>query len=212
MSDLWPWLVLVGLGAFHGINPAMGWLFAVALGLHRRSRATVLLSLLPIALGHGLAVAAVVGIFLAAGVILDQEIIRIVAGLALIGWGFYHWRYGSRHRVRIGMRTGYAGLFVWSATMAIAHGAGLMVIPALMPLGVGADMHALHGQAMIGGSLAITLAAVGVHTLAMLIVTAAVALLVYEWIGVAVLRRGWINFDLLWMAALIAAGAVLMIL
>ena len=212
MYDIWPWLVLIGLGAFHGINPAMGWLFAVALGLHRRSRATVLLSLLPIALGHGLAVAAVAGLFLAAGVVLDPEIIRIAAGLALMGWGLYHWRYGSRHRVRVGMQTGYAGLFLWSSMMAVAHGAGLMVIPALMPLGVDIGGHSHHGQTMGHVSLAIALAAIAVHTLAMLIVTAGVALLVHEWIGVAVLRRAWINFDLLWTAALIAAGAVLIIL
>jgi hypothetical protein len=212
MNHSWPWLVLVGLGAFHGINPAMGWLFAVALGLHRKSRVTVMASLLPIALGHGLAIAAVVGLFIAAGVILDPAIIRIAAGSVLIVWALYHWRYGTRHRVRVGMRTGYAGLFLWSATMAVAHGAGLMVLPALMPLGVVLGGHSHHGEMPAQASLAITLAAVGIHTLAMLIVTGAIALLVYDWLGVAFLRHAWINFDLVWTAALIVTGAVLILI
>jgi len=212
VSQFWPWLVLIGLGAFHGLNPAMGWLFAVALGLHRDSRATVWLSLLPIGLGHALAIGGVVGLFLAVGVMLDPDTVRIAAGLALIGWALYHWRHGQRHRVRIGMRTGYAGLFLWSATMAVAHGAGLMVIPALMPLGVEMAGHSHHGQMPAQTSVAIALAAVGVHTLAMLIVTGAMALLVYEWIGLEVLRRAWINFDLMWSMALIAAGVILIVL
>ena len=109
-DQLWPWLALAGLGAFHGLNPAMGWLFAVALGLHRQSRATVYLSLLPIALGHALSVAVVAGAFVAAGVLIDLRLLRIGAGLLLIGWAFYHWRSGHRHRVRVGMQTGMLGL------------------------------------------------------------------------------------------------------
>src|SRR5262245_66037798 len=101
-----PWLALAGLGAFHGINPAMGWLFAVALGLHRRSRAVVLASLVPIALGHAVAVALIVFAVALLGFIVDQRAIGIAAGLALIGWAAYHRLYGSRHRLRVSMRTG----------------------------------------------------------------------------------------------------------
>ncbi len=208
MSDLWPWLVLAGLGAFHGINPAMGWLFAVALGLHRGSRAVVLGALLPIALGHALAVAAAMGAFAAAGVLFDPRLIRVVAGLTLIGWALYHWLYGSRHRVRVGMRTGYAGLALWSFLMATAHGAGLMLIPAVMPLGFGTHRHHAAG---IGDSFAIAFAAVGVHSLAMLAVTGLVALVVYDRVGVAFLRRGWVNLDVLWNAALVVTGVVLLL-
>jgi hypothetical protein len=95
-----PWLALAGLGAFHGINPAMGWLFAVALGLHRGSRTVVLTSLIPIALGHALAVALIVLAVVLLGRLLDPRAISLVSGLVLIGWAAYHHLYGSRHRVR----------------------------------------------------------------------------------------------------------------
>src|SRR5207248_2628167 len=133
-TELWPWLALAGLGAFHGLNPAMGWLFAVALGLHRHSRRIVWLSPLPVALGHALSIAMVAGVFLWAGFVIDLRAVRIGAGLFLIGWAFYHWRYGHRHRVRVGMQAGLAALAVWSFLMATTHGAGLMLWPLLMPL------------------------------------------------------------------------------
>jgi len=208
---LWPWLTLVGLGAFHGANPAMGWLFAVALGLHQRRRAVVLASLLPIALGHALAVALVAVVVVSLDSVVDRRTMSIASGVALIGWALYHWMYRSRHRVRIGMRTGMIGLTVWSFLMASMHGAGLMLAPALLPLGRVAGTHshsAGHGMSL--GSLEIALAAVGVHTLAMLGVTGVIAVVVYEWVGVAFLRRGWINLDLLWTIALIATGLILL--
>jgi hypothetical protein len=206
---LWPWLALVGLGAFHGVNPAMGWLFAVALGLHRRSRAVVLQSLVPIALGHALAIALVALAVLALDRVVRQRAIGAVAGVVLIGWAVYHHLYGSRHRVRVGMRTGLAGLALWSFLMASAHGAGLMLVPILLPLGSSHSHLAGHGLA--SGSLPLALAAVGVHTLAMLAVTGAIAVIVYEWVGVAFLRRGWINLDLLWTGGLVVTGVILVI-
>jgi hypothetical protein len=204
-------LTLVGLGAFHGINPAMGWLFAIALGLHRQRRAVVLASLLPIALGHALAVALVAFAVVSLDRVLDRRTMSLVSGCALVGWALYHWMYRSRHRVRVGMRTGMVGLTAWSFLMASAHGAGLMLVPALLPLQRAAATHS-HEHVMAGGSVEIALAAVGVHTLAMLGVTAVVAVVVYEWIGVAFLRRGWINLDLLWTIALIATGVILLVM
>ena len=203
------WLALVGLGAFHGANPAMGWLFAVALGLHRRSRAVVLASLLPIALGHAAAVAVIALAVVALGMAIDAQVVRVGAGIALVAWAVYHHLYGARHHVRIGMRTGMVGLGVWSFAMASAHGAGLMLVPVLLPLG---EMGMQHGHAMPGTSLAITLAVVAVHTLAMLAVTGVIAVAVYEWVGVAFLRRGWINLDRLWAWSLAATGVILIVL
>src|SRR4051794_26127214 len=107
-SELWPWLALAGLGAFHGLNPAMGWLFAVALGLHRHSRRLIWLSPLPIAFGHALSIALVAGAFVLAGLAIDLRALRIGAGLILIGWALYDWRFGHRHRVRVGMQAGLA--------------------------------------------------------------------------------------------------------
>ena len=207
MSALWPWLTLAGLGAFHGINPAMGWLFAVALGLHRRSRAVVLTALLPIALGHALAVATVALAVVLLGVVVDQRAVRIAAGALLIGWALYHWLYGARHRPRFGMQTGLLGLAAWSFLMAMSHGAGLMLVPVLIPLCLAA---APAQELTAAGSLPIALAAVGVHSLAMLATTGTIAVAVYEWLGVAFLRRGWLNLDRLWTAALLATGLILL--
>src|ERR1700752_2980533 len=162
-SEFWPWLALAGLGAFHGLNPAMGWLFAVALGLHRHNRRAVWLSPLPIALGHALSIALVAGAFVLAGLAIDLRLVRIGAGLILIGWALYYWRYGHRHRVRIGMQAGLAGLAVGWVLMAPTHGAGLMLWPVLMPL--------CFSQAPAPfaiGPLPTALLGIAVHTLAML--------------------------------------------
>jgi hypothetical protein len=207
VSGLWPWLALVGLGAFHGINPAMGWLFAVALGLHRRSRAVVAGALAPIAFGHALSIAVVVAAVLLVGFVVDQTLLRYGAGALLIGWAAYHMLYGARHRVRFGMTVSFAGLAAWSFLMASAHGAGLMLIPVVLPLCLAASP----GGELTAGALPTALAAVGVHSLAMLAVAGAIAMVVYQWVGVAFLRRGWLNLDLLWSIALVATGLLLFV-
>ena len=207
-DELAPWLALAGLGAFHGINPGMGWLFAVALGLHRGSRRVVLASLGPIAVGHMLSVAAVVLLVLAFGTVVARRPIEVAGGCLLIGWAAYRWRYGHRHRVRVGMTAGMAGLALWSFLMATGHGAGLMLVPVVLPLcladGPGAELTA-------AGALPVALGAIAVHTAAMLLVTGAIALGVYQWVGLAFLRRGWLNLDRLWIAALAAAGIILLL-
>ena len=209
MTELWPWLVLAGLGIYHGINPAMGWLFAVALGMHRQSRRVVLLSLLPIAVGHAVAIAVVVAAFLILGMAINQERMRIAAVTVLIAWAIYHSLYGHRHRVRVGMQTGFIGLTLWSFLMATGHGAGLMLIPALLPLGLA--MTTAHEPAT-GGSLPIALAAIAVHMSAMLLVMGLIAVIVYQWVGLGFLRRGWINLDLIWTSALVATAVLLFVI
>jgi hypothetical protein len=208
MSDVTPWLVLIALGAFHGLNPAMGWLFAVALGLYRQSRAVVLVSLIPIALGHAAAIAVVVYAVIGLGMAIDERAFRILSGVLLVAWGLYHLFYGNRHRVHIGLKTGLVGLAAWSFVMATAHGAGMMLIPVLMPLEQLGE-HAHHMPAT--DSLLIASLAVLVHSLAMLVTTGIVALVVYEWVGLDFLRRGWINLDLVWTTALIGIGLWLLL-
>jgi hypothetical protein len=204
MSETWPWLALAGLGAFHGLNPGMGWLFAVALGLHRQSRRAVWLSMLPIALGHAASILVAVVVFLWVGYAFDPRLARVAGGLMLLGWAIYHWRYGHRHRVRFGMQVGLVGLAAWSFLMASAHGAGLMMWPALVPL---CFSHTGDESGAVGPAIA----GVALHTAAMLAVTATVAGIVYEWLGVGVLRRAWVNVDLIWTVALILAGALLLV-
>jgi hypothetical protein len=202
MTASWPWLALAGLGLFHGLNPAMGWLFAVALGLHRGSRWVVLGALPPIALGHALSIGLVAIAVLTLGTVVDLGMLRVAGGMLLVAWAIYHWLYGHRHRVRVGMTAGFAGLALWSFLMASAHGAGLMLVPALIPLCQAEPVRD-------AGPLAISLAATAAHTGAMLAATGAIALLVYDLVGLEVLRRGWINFDLVWDVMLLATGALL---
>ena len=206
MSELSPWLVLAGLGAYHGVNPAMGWLFAVALGLHRQSRRVVLASLIPIALGHAASILVVALAVVLLGLVIDQRSLEVIAGAVLICWALYHAAYGHRHRVRVGMQTGMAGLALWSFLMATSHGAGLMLVPVLIPLCLAATPAK---ELTAAGVLPVTLAAISVHMAATLAVTAAIAVTVYEWLGLDFLRRGWINLDLLWVAALLATGVLL---
>lgn len=206
MTDGWPSLAVAGLGAFHGLNPAMGWLFAVALGMHRQSRMVVLVSLLPVAAGHALSIAAVAGLLAATGYLVPQNLVRVGAGVLLLAWAAYHWRFGHRHRVRFGMQTGLCGLAIWSFLMATAHGAGVMLWPALMPLCFPGGA----GGAGPVGPVAATLIGVGVHTLAMLATTVIIAGLVYEWLGLGLLPRAWINVDLVWTGALGVTAALLL--
>jgi hypothetical protein len=208
MASLSPWLVLASLGAFHGLNPAMGWLFAVALGLHRQSRGIVLKSLIPIAIGHTVSIGVVVIAVVTVGLIVDQRVLEIAAGAVLLGWAAYHAAYGHRHRVRVGMKTGMTGLGLWSFLMATAHGAGLMLVPVLIPLCLSTTPAS---ELTAAGSLPIALAAIGIHMAAMLAMTLAVAVSVYEWLGLSFLRRGWINFDLIWIAALAITGIILIV-
>jgi hypothetical protein len=205
---LWLWLAIAGLGVFHGINPAMGWLFAVALGLNRRNEQLVWLALLPIGLGHALAVAVVLVLVLALGLVLEPPLLRPLAAALLFVWAGWHALYGRRHKVRFGMQIGLGGLFLWSFLMANAHGAGLMLIPAVVPLCLAASpTHALS----LSGSVPVALAALGIHTGAMLATIGIVAIVVYKWVGVAFLRRGWINLDLIWTIALVLCGIILLV-
>jgi len=202
-AEIWPWLTLASLGLFHGINPAMGWLFAVALGLQRGSQRVVLLSLVPIAAGHAAAVAVVLIVVLALGRAVDHAAFVKLTGVVLIAWALWHALYGHRQRLRVGMQTGLAGLALWSFLMASGHGAGLMLIPALGPI---CGTSAPGSDAMVPAALA----ALGVHSAAMLLTIAAVSVLVYNWLGVDFLRRGWINLDLVWIAALGLCGIALL--
>lgn len=201
-AALWPWLTLIGLGLYHGLNPAMGWLFAVALGLQRGSQRIVLASILPIALGHAAAVAAVLAGVLTLGLFLDRGMLVRLTGIVLLAWALGLASFGHRQRVRVGMQTGLLGLALWSFLMASGHGAGLMLIPALAPI---------CGSLSADAALPTALAALGVHSAAMLLTIAAVSLAVYKWVGVDFLRRGWINLDLVWIVALASCGVILLV-
>ena len=214
MNHVWPWLALAGLGLFHGINPAMGWLFAVGLGLQRRSGVAVVQALPPIALGHAVSIALVAAALGLVRAAIDATLLRIAAALCLIAFGAYHLLRGYRHQFRVGMQVGFLDLALWSFLMATAHGAGLMVMPVLLELPAGAaPAHGSHDAVVsaLAGSLWTGLLAVTVHTAAMLIAAGAIAWLIYAWIGLAVLRRAWINLDVIWSAVLIGTGLIFLL-
>jgi len=206
-SAWWPWLTIAALGFFHGVNPAMGWLFAVALGLHRRRRGVVLLSLVPIALGHALAVALAVVVALSLGSLLDRALLARVGGAVLVGWALWHAVRGHRSRVRVGMQAGMAGLALWSFLMAGMHGAGLMLLPVLVPLCATPGAQVLDA----GQAVAPALAALGLHTATMLLAIGAISLVVYDHVGVDFLRTRWFNLDRVWTIALLACGVWLLV-
>ncbi|SIO34038.1 hypothetical protein [Paraburkholderia phenazinium] len=207
-SSWWTWFAVAALGTFHGLNPAMGWLFAVALGLYRRSRRVVLLSLVPIALGHALAAGSMLMAGLSLGMVIDHTVLNRVCGTLLIGWAAWHaWR-GHRMRPLVGMQTGFAGLTLWSFVMAGSHGAGLMLIPALMPICSALSNATGVAAASAGSTATVAAIALCVHSAAMLLTTGVIALAVYDHFGVAGLRTKWLNFDLLWTGTLATCGVI----
>ena len=226
IGEFWPWLALVALGAYHGVNPAMGWLFAVALGLQEQRRPAVLRAFAPIALGHAVSVAIVVAIVYASRTVVPIEILKWVGAGVLISYGLYKLLWRSSHPRWVGMRVGFRDLTSWSFLMASAHGAGLMLVPVLFNLpGYGTSTAQAidsrdipHSEYMLLGaspsiSTAISqLTAIGVHTVAMFAVMAIVAIVVYEKLGVALLRKSWFNLDRLWAAALVLAGVVTLLI
>jgi hypothetical protein len=210
MSDAaavwWPWFVIAALGVYHGLNPAMGWLFAVALGLQERKRSAVLRALPAIAVGHEASIAAVAAILAVAQLVTAAELLRPLGAIGLVAFGVFKLVKPRSHPRWVGLRVGPRDLVVWSFLMSSAHGAGLMLVPVL--LGLPAAQQAPDIPTVGLATLAEDVAAVTVHSAAMLVVMAAIALIVYERLGVDVLRKAWLNVDLIWSVAVIAAGVV----
>jgi hypothetical protein len=210
------WLTLAGLGAYHGVNPAMGWLFAVSRGMQERSRRAVVRSLVPIAIGHELSIALVAGLVVGLSVVADSSTLRIVAAAALLGFGIFRFVKPRAHFRWTSMRVSDRELTVWSFLMSTAHGAGLMVAPVLIGLQGSVDRaHArAHDQAdlgLLGGSLGAGAVGIALHVVAMLAVMGLVAVVVYDRLGLKVLRTAWINTDHLWAAAFVLAAAITLV-
>jgi hypothetical protein len=201
-QTLWPWLALAGLGVYHGINPGMGWLFAVSRGLQERSRRAVLSSLVPIALGHELSIVVVVIVVAVTQSLLPPHTVRLMAALLLVAFGVYTLARPRSHPRGFGMRVGVFGLALWSFLMSSAHGAGLMLAPVLLGLPVASQFTDLR---QLGATAAL---AATVHVTAMATTMGLVAVVVYEKLGLGLLRRSWFNLDLAWSVVLLTTGAV----
>ena len=218
LALLGPWLGLAALGLFHGLNPAMGWLFAVALALQRQRPAQLYLATGYIAAGHLASVAVVMAALLLAGAFLPLRWVRIAAGAILLGFGLLRLALYYRHPRWVGMNVGGRDLIAWSFLMATAHGAGLMLAPVALALtGPDAQSGIAGDLGEHGGFLSLTdapiwwLVGLLMHTIVMLAAMLAAAVVVYYRVGLAFLRRGWINLDLLWAGSLVVAGLVTLV-
>ena len=218
LTSLGPWLGLAALGVFHGLNPAMGWLFAVALALQRQRPVQLYTATGYIALGHLISVALIMVALVLAGAFLPLRWVRIAAGAILLGFGLFRLALYYRHPRWVGMNVGGRDLIAWSFLMATAHGAGLMLAPVALALtgptaatGIAGDL----GEH--GGFLSLTdapiwwLVGLVMHTAVMLTAMLIAAVVVYYRVGLAFLRRGWINLDLLWAGSLVIAGAAMLV-
>ena len=212
------WPALFVLGCYHGINPGMGWLFAVALGLQEKSGRAVMAALPPIALGHVVSIGSIVALAAVAQRTLPPDALRYGAAALLLVFGVYRLA-RARHVRWVGMRVGFWGLSAWSFLMATGHGAGLMLLPFLSNAAgpVLAPMHmgsagAMHGvPATAAASLGVWVSAVVVHTFGYLLAMIAVAWIVFSKLGVKILRTAWFNFDLAWAIALILSGLLVLV-
>ena len=221
--ETWTFVALLGLGALHGLNPGMGWLFAVALGLQEQDRRAVWRAIPPLALGHALAIGAVVAIAAMVGLVVPAPVLKWSVAMMLAVTGV--WKLiSTRHPRYGGMRVGARDLTIWSFLMASAHGAGIMVLPLViggsspaegpmvaMAGGGALGDHANHlGAAGGAGAVAASqldgLLATAAHSAGYLVITALLAVIVYERLGLRMLRSAWINLDLVWAAALVVAA------
>jgi hypothetical protein len=197
---------ILALGALHGINPSMGWLFAVSLGLQAGSGRAVWRALGPLALGHALAIAAALLAAALLGIVLPLSWVRWTAAIALLGFGVFQ-LVRHRHPGRGGMNVGARDLTVWSFLMASAHGAGLMVLPFV--LGLSTPEHSAHAAHLAAtGSGAAGVVATLLHTASYLAVAGMTAWIVYSQVGLRFLRSAWVNLNAIWAVALVITAVV----
>jgi hypothetical protein len=203
------WAGLLALGAFHGVNPGMGWLFAVALGMQERRRSAVWRAMFPLALGHALAIASAVGVAMLMGIVVPIAAIQWTVGGALLALGVSRFIWHAHPRW-VGMRVGLKDLTVWSFLMASAHGAGLMVLPLVM-VGTAAPHHHTMMHSADAGAWSAAQATM-IHSAGYLLVSAALAGVVFEKLGVGLLRKAWFNLDLVWAVALVVTSIVTLVM
>lgn len=194
------------LGMFHGIDPGMGWLFAVSFGLQERSRRAVVRSLPPIALGHEAAIAIMIVVLTVTSSLFASKAVVLTGGVVLLVFGLWSIR-RKRHVRWVGMKLNRWQLAAWSFVMSSAHGAGLMLMT-VFAFSMHDGISPLDVQHGVLHAVLIGLLAMAVHIGAMIITCGAVALAVYEVLGLRVLRSMWVNLDKIWAFALVGAGVV----
>jgi hypothetical protein len=209
----WLWLAVIASGLYHGVNPAMGWPLAVSAALMERRSRALLAALWPLAAGHLLAMLVVLLPFvLLVAVVKWQAHLQTGAAVLVIGFGIF--RLLNRRHPRALARIPPAQLALWSFAMAIAHGAGLMLVPIYLGLCRQADLDRAHeaaGTLMSANLSAAALVAI-VHATAMIAAGGTLAWLVYRYLGLKFVSRSWFNLDTLWAISLILVGTVALVL
>jgi hypothetical protein len=204
------WLWMAVLGAYHGVNPGMGWLFAVALAMQQRSARGIWRALPPIVVGHVGSIVVVIAAAWLAQVAVSIDVLGPAVGSAMIALGFYRLR-RHRHPRGAGMQVGFRDLTAWSFLMSLAHGAGLMVLPFVMPASTTVSAahhgHATHAS-VAGANMPAAAMAIGFHTLTYFAVMTFIAWIVYRRLGLSILRTAWFNLDWVWAGALVVTGFV----
>ena len=208
-TSVWLWLAIVVSGLYHGINPGMGWPLAVAAGLMDKSPRALFAALWPLSIGHLAAMLAMLLPFaLLLALVQWQHQIQAGAAILVIAFGLFRLLYPRHPRVLARIRPTHLAL--WSFVVAIAHGAGLMLVPIYLGLCQTADANAGHQSAAIlsRANLEMAMIVSVVHTLAMVSAGGCAAWLVYRYLGLRYVSRSWFNLDTIWALSLILVGAV----
>ena len=202
------WWAVIFSGVYHGINPGMGWPLAVSAALMERKPKAMPKALAMLALGHFLAM---IGILLPLSLMMFlvawQVEIRIGAGLVVIAMGLY--LLINRRHPKILARIHPARLALWSFLAAMAHGAGLMLVPIYLGIcAIGPDETGhLAAEALMSSNVSIAFAVAAAHTFAMTAAGGIIAVIIYLWLGLKFLSRTWFNLDIVWALSLILVGA-----
>jgi hypothetical protein len=203
------WLAVIASGVYHGLNPGMGWPLAVSAGLMGRGRRDLIASLGPLGAGHFLAIAGILTPFAAmTALVAWQGQIRICAGLLVIAAGAHLLIY--RRHPRFLARIKPTQLTLWSFAVAIAHGAGLMLLPIYLGICSAAQQDVGHeaAAALMRGNLSTAMVVSIVHAAAMIVSGGIVAFAVHQWLGLRFISKAWFNLDAVWGLSLILVGAI----
>jgi hypothetical protein len=203
------WLAVVASGLYHGVNPGMGWPLALSAGLMEKSPRALAAALWPLSIGHLLAILLVILPFSLLMALAEwQRAIRIVASLLVIGFGVF--RLVNRRHPRMLARIRPTQLGLWSFAVAIAHGAGLMLVPIYLGLCRAADLDAGHAAAgaLIDANLGMAVLVSAVHSVAMIAAGGTIAWLVYRYLGLKFVSQSWFNLDAVWAVSLVLIGAI----
>ena len=208
-SPAWLWLAVVASGLYHGVNPGMGWALAVSAGLMEKSPRALVMALWPLTVGHLMALLVIVLPFALLVTLLEwRQQIQIGASLLVIGFGVF--RLVNRRHPRVLARIRPTQLALWSFVVAIAHGAGLMLLPIYLGLCRASDLDRGHeaAGALINANLSMAVLVSVIHSFAMIIAGGILAWLVYRYLGLKFVSRSWFNLDATWAFSLILVGAL----